>query len=542
MRKFELILRRTKNIGQKKKRRVVSSNKKGRMAAAFFGMLMTGTLLLSGMEMQVSAQTIRHTHSGDAQNGGECFGNPVHHAHDGDAQGGGKCYSNPVYHVHSGDSSHGGACYGQKITHTHSGNAFVGGQCYAALYHQHSDSCYAEGPHESSCPSHMEYHSYDCGTIHDWDGDGHGCDGFTAYDCAGHQYMACGMSEGTIIGYAFSCNYGEGQVIGYRLNCGKSSETIESYELTCTKTPEDIDHYENTCGMEEGQEIEIPDPPTDNSNSGNESGDDAGNGSLDEGGTGDNGSGEGTETEPTENSNDDGNTSGQDDSGDGNGGNGGDNGDGSSQEPLPTPVPSVEPVIKPSPSMAPAAAEVTEEAPVRKKEKTTAAKPSPTPELTLTPPSPSPTQQVVPKVVEEETVELPVAAAQPEDAGGEPLVLKHRWAVFTPVIKMVSITSGTVLVLAAIALLLLYLRRSVRIYNDNGKGRMKYLGRAAVILSEEGYYIQITDKLEERAATNRYCIRPDLFLIGKNSSWEIYVVKDGKKKSVYLDKEMNFTI
>ena len=54
VRKFELILRRTRNIGQKKKRRVVSRNKKGRMAAAFFGMLMTGTLLLSGMGMQAS--------------------------------------------------------------------------------------------------------------------------------------------------------------------------------------------------------------------------------------------------------------------------------------------------------------------------------------------------------------------------------------------------------------------------------------------------------------------------------------------------------
>ena len=42
--------------------------------------------------------------------------------------------------------------------------------------------------------------------------------------------------------------------------------------------------------------------------------------------------------------------------------------------------------------------------------------------------------------------------------------------------------------------------------------------------SEEGYYIRITEKLEERAATNRYSIRPDLFLIGKNSSWEIYAV------------------
>ena len=301
----------------------------------------------------------------------------------------------------------------------------------------------------------------------------------------------------------------EGQITGYQMNCGKTEETIESYELTCTKTPEDIDYYEKTCGREEGEEIYIPDPPKEN--------------------TGDNG-----------------NSSGQEGDGDGNGGSDGNDGNEGGEEapdePLPTPVPSAEPVVKPSPSAVPVVAEVTEEAPVRKKEKPAVPKPSLTPEPVLVPPSPSPTQQVLPKVVEEESVVLPTAAAQPEDAGGEPLVLKRRWAVFTPVIKMLSITSGTVLSLAAIVLLLLYLRRSVRVYNDNGKGRMKYLGRAAVTLSEEGYYIRITEKLEERAATNRYSIRPDLFLIGKNSSWEIYVVKDGRKKSVYLDREMTFTI
>ena len=473
MRKFELILRRTKNIGQKKKRRVVSNHKKGRMAAAFFGMLMTGTLLVSGMGMQVSAQTIRHEHSGDAQNGGGCFGSPV-------------------YHVHTGDETAGGGCYGEEIVHTHEGSTGQAGACYTAVYHSHGDSCYAEANHNDSCPSHIGYHSYDCGTIHDADGNGHGCDGFRVYECGGHRYLACGK-DGSITGYSLSCSMSEGQVMGYGVNCGKTEETLEAYQLTCTKTSGDIDYYEKTCGREEGEEIYIPDPPEEN--------------------TGNNG-----------------NSSGE--NGD----------DGSSQEPLPTPVPSVEPVVKPSPSMVSTAAEVTEEEPVRKKEKTTAVKPSPTPELTLTPPSPSPTPQILPKIVEEETVELPEAAAQPEDAGGEPLVLKRRWAVFTPVIKMVSITSGTVLVLAAIALLFLYLRRSVRVYNDDGKGRMKYLGRAAVTLSEEGYYIRITDKLEERATTNRYSIRPDLFLIGKNSSWEIYVVKNGKKKSVYLDKEMTFTI
>ncbi len=67
-----------------------------------------------------------------------------------------------------------------------------GGGGYVQInYHSHSGSCYREGSHTSSCPSHIEYHPYDCGSVHDWDGDGHGCDGFTAYDCGGHSYLAC---------------------------------------------------------------------------------------------------------------------------------------------------------------------------------------------------------------------------------------------------------------------------------------------------------------------------------------------------------------
>lgn len=515
VRKFELILRRTKNIGQKKKRRVVSNHKKGRMAAAFFGMLMTGTLLLSGMEMQVSAQTIRHEHLGDAQNGGECFADAVYHVHEGNEEEGGSCYNTPVYHVHTGNGVNGGGCYGEEIRHVHQGSENQAGACYTPVYHSHGNSCYAQRSHDASCSSHFEFHPYDC-IVHDWDGDGHGCDGYTVYDCDGHWYIGCG-SDGQIVGYQFSCSMADGQITGYRMNCSKTNDTIEAYELSCTKTPDDIDYYENTCGMEEGQEITIPDPPE--------------------------------ETTP-----DDGNTTGQEESENGNGEQenqeqGGGQTPGSEPEQIPESEPEYIPEVIPAPSELPAMTpapselpveEVILEATVRKKPAAETAKTSPAREKVTS--SPEPVRQVTPKPVAEETVKLPEVAAEPGEEGGEPVVLKRKWPVFTPVIKMISITSGTVVLLIALILLLLYLRRSVRVYNDNGKGRMQYLGRAGVTLSEEGYCVQITERLVERASTNRYCIRPDLFLIGKNNSYEIWIVKDGKRKSVYLDKEMNFTI
>ena len=518
MRKYELILRKTKNIGQKKKRKLIRRNKSGRAAAAFLGLLITGAALFSGTEMTASAQTIYHSHSGDEQNGGDCFATPVYHIHSGDETEGGSCYETPVYHVHTGDETNGGGCYGEEIIHVHEGDSSQGGACYTPVYHSHSDSCYAEGSHTGSCPSHTEFHPYDCGTCHDWDGDGHGCDGFKVYDCGGHRYLACGKN-GRITGYRFSCTLTENQVIGYAQNCGKTEETVESYELTCTKTPEDIDYYENTCGMEEGQEIYIPDPPAENTDQqNNDSGQDH---------SGDSGSG-----------NSDGGSS---DGGDSGSDNGGDSGQSTDNIPAASVAPSVAPTVTPAASAAPVAEEA---APVKaqKKQSASTAKPSPSVKPVEVSPSPSPTQKVTPQIIEEEKVELPVVAAQIDDAGGEPLVLKNKWAIFTPVIKVISITSGTVLLLAAIVILLFYLRKSVRIYNDNGKGTMKYLGRAAVRLTEEGYCVQITDKLEEKATTNRYCMKPDLFMIGKNNSWEIYVVKDGKKKQLYLEKSMTFTI
>lgn len=106
----------------------------------------------------------------------------------------------PVYHTHTGDSVNGGGCYTAPVTHTH------------------NSSCYTEGSHNSSCPSHTEFHSYDCGSVHDWDGDGHGCDGFVAYDCDGHWELSCGLGNA---------------IIGYSLNCGKSTSTIEYYIPSC---------------------------------------------------------------------------------------------------------------------------------------------------------------------------------------------------------------------------------------------------------------------------------------------------------------------
>lgn len=120
---------------------------------------------------------------------------------------------------HTETLSYAGGCYSLPVYHTHTGNASSGSGCYTSpVYHTHTDSCYSEGSHNSSCPHHTEFHPYDCGSVHDWDGDGHGCDGFIAYDCGGHSYLSCGKGNG---------------LVGYSIGCGKDGRTIDAYRPGC---------------------------------------------------------------------------------------------------------------------------------------------------------------------------------------------------------------------------------------------------------------------------------------------------------------------
>ena len=107
-----------------------------------------------------------------------------------------------------------------------------------------------------------------------------------------------------------------------------------------------------------------------------------------------------------------------------------------------------------------------------------------------------------------------------------------------PAVKVITVTVSSLLLLSGLFALLFYLRRSVRVYNDDGEGRLVYLGRCMVRFQEEGYAITITEKMIENSCTNRYCIKPGFFKIGKKEGQEMIIYKEGKKTTAYLDKEM----
>lgn len=107
-----------------------------------------------------------------------------------------------------------------------------------------------------------------------------------------------------------------------------------------------------------------------------------------------------------------------------------------------------------------------------------------------------------------------------------------------PAVKVISITTGTFLSAGLLALLFFFLRRTVKVYNDDGTGRMIYLGRLIVTGEGEDFSITITEDMIEKSCTNRYCIKPGFFRIGRSEELEILVHKGKKRISVYLNKEM----
>ena len=116
---------------------------------------------------------------------------------------------------------------------------------------------------------------------------------------------------------------------------------------------------------------------------------------------------------------------------------------------------------------------------------------------------------------------------------------KRRTGFFdAPAVKIITVAGSALALILAVLLLMFYLRRSVKVLNDDGEGRMIYLGRCMVIAENDCYRIVISTIMEEKACTNRYCIRPGLFRLGKKEGEELIIVKGSKSVTSYIDKEM----
>ncbi len=543
---------------------------------------------------------VYHQHIGNSGEKGGCYTTPVCHVHEGNEEEGGSCYKTPVYHVHEGSEETGGLCYGTPVLHMHTGNSEAGGGCFAPIYHQHTESCYEEvSGSEYGCyvvnwwdtidgdyeGNDFKYFEMSCGeTIHGTN-PGHK-----------HTVLKCNQ-EGSIVGYTLGCKKTEEDIDSYQFDCEKlEGISIDSYALSCEKTSETIDGYGIGCGKDEetpygkitvtenqggnkqetsmtvvfedlsGGELQLADDPFvwyDQSGRKIGSGEtltvsENGGYSVRLGLINEDVDRESLKAEIKINSiikphQDNGHNNDDDSDGDDNGG--GDDGSQENEDGGQTPQtpavqasPSAAPSATPSasPSLTPLASSKT-----RKNDQASdgdsngsgfdkADERSDQDKAGKNPPIPVPSPGFRKQT---ETVKLPrkessgeelqkIGTVEQDPEGGIQKFLS------SPVVQVISITAGTLLALAGVLLLCYLLLMSVRIYNDDGEGKLVYLGRCRVRLKEEGYAIEITDAMTEKTVTNRYCIKPGFFRFFKGEDEELLVCCSGKKVSVSLSREM----
>lgn len=528
-----------------------------------------------------------------------CFREPVCHVHEGNETEQGGCYQIPVLHQHQGTAEDGGGCYGQPLYHTHKGDTSVGGDCYKPVYHTHTSGCYStqtctvdytagnvtstwtaycthhQETLHGSCIATARHSTCDIGTQQEEVSYCIACGIVRSF----HEIKVLTCSQGgKVIRYERNCEKEEGELEGYDLDCGKDGNTVDSYAPGCGSTEKTIEGYGVNCEWLKGNPMGKL-MLTNESRGSQESvvlrltfqdytggrlilepksclwtgpgGEKLGTGfalqvsqngiytvmaSIDEPDVNPDGhslslevknivipdpngdSSEEGESDSTPDEDDSGDGSGQDQSGEG----GQQSSNGAKPSSSPTATPTATPKLKSA------------AAPLTAKDRSEADKTrnmaAPTPSA-----SPSPSPQLK---KETGTVTVPQVKAEAEI----PYEIEHlsgdQGFFSSPAVRMITLTLGAFLLLLGILLLLFYLRRSVKIFNDNGEGRLLYLGRCFVRIEEDGYSITISESMIEKSYTNRYCIKPGLFRLGRGCEEELFVCKEQMRKAVSLEKEI----
>ncbi len=536
-------------------------------------------------------EEIPHVHQGNEKDGGACYETAVKHVHQGNAADGSGCYSVPIRHIHQGDEHQGGACY-TPVYHTHEEQCYQDKICTiryskGAVVDNWTEECDEHGPQAPHEKAEGTGSHQDCGMgeeslylLYCTE-----C-GIMSYSYHNYNALVCTIDTEQPISYTLSCGKEVDEIEGYETGCGMEEGSIERYQLTCQKTGEG---FKRNCGLDEktpcgrlivtnetsgSQEKVVVSVRLEDLSGGklmpdddpfcwySESGQRIGNGEqiqvsqngnytvelkllnrdVDESGLRssiqvDNvlpktGGGEEMKTpEPAKEKETPVPTPEKETSG----------------EERETPVPSV--TEAPSADIVPEEkqgkensgkeeaqeGDEPEEVPDRMKRKADAE--GAEPENNLDERAAEPTAKPVTLQKDTKQKKLPEMKAIKPAAGQAERSQLFKGIFAIPAVRVITLTIGTLLILAGVFLLLLYIRRSVRLYNDDGEGRLVYLGRLRVRLEEDGYAVTISEEMEEKAYTNRYCIKPGLFGVGK-AHQELLVYKGAGRCTVCVEREI----
>ena len=537
-----------------------------------------------------------HSHTGSVESGGGCYTVAVPHYHEGDDSSAGGCYV-PRYH------SHGYECYDHKSCYVTRGPETMI-TAYGCPCPRHGDDAtyvtytYVENHHDcpegrretevsfcSQCGFSGPTSPYD----HDWST--LTCSKSSSY-IEGYV-LGCGHSEGDTDHYEPGCGM-EGVIEGYDLTCTKTGNDIDHYDPGCG-----MENGSNAAAVRvEKQSIsggirlsltasvqDLSDGMIDLGSAAfkwyDSEGNELGSGeslTVSQNGTYglevllesdgiDQGSCRGSvNVSEIRSASSGGNTNDDDHGGNGGQGNSDTNGngddegntgdEGTDQNPLAfvTPTPTATPSTTPAPAVYsgdPGKGGTGDKGKSDASGSRTMASPVPSTTPAILPGKDDAVKkvQVTPQKRTSENEEVLNSATIDTNndgakgrQGDKGIMQKAGQFLKTPAGKVISIGLSTALTAAALFALLLLLRRIAIIFNDDAEMKRHLVGIAIIKLTDDGFVLDISEKVCNRAFTNRYELFLGLFMIGRDPETEIMVTKKEKQAMVRAERMSRISI
>lgn len=535
-------------------------------------------------------KALYHVHEGNAQSGGGCYAGERYHCHEGNSTEGGACYQ-AQFHSHGEECREETVCIidltkGELIeTYT--------AYCFAHKNYPHERS-YGTETHRNCGAGQVQTIMTYCKTC-----------GYITPIHHSYEKIVCGKEDGESEGYVLSCEQSEEEVIGFELSCGKQEGDLEGYALTCGLTIEGYGlscglQQGQLCGNlilqneteGEAKEVVLSAALEDVTGTLKRQGAFCWYGPSGESlGTGEqirvdqNGAykvcmllqNQDVDQSSVEADIVIGNVAER----------------GESPTATPEPTATLAPVGSPTPAASKSPTKDTDqEKPEATKspgeslptqtpgEQEQGEEETPVPTPTQTPLPPSETEQIPPEaeqeppnagektgngqkiqmeeiqeeteeepqrekvqIIKKEKIERPAEERNaPAPEGAEPEKISSVRAFFErPAVKIVTITTGSLLFIFGILSVLFYFRRSVRLYHDNGEGKFLFLERCLLHMERDGMAVTISKRAAESSLTNRYCIKPGLAGLGTGRK-ELLIHKGKGRLCVPVERKMIFVI
>ena len=139
-------------------------------------------------------------------------------------------------------------------------------------------------------------------------------------------------------------------------------------------------------------------------------------------------------------------------------------------------------------------------------------------------------------IKEEAYVALQSLEAEPEEMKEKEQMKKKE--IFKPVVKVITFTISSVVLVTGLVYLFFLMFRSIRVYHYDGEGRPCYGGSCILHRKGDGFEVKIPSVILDQSSTGEYVLKPGKWFVKTGKGRELIVLAGGRKETLWIAEEM----